>query len=165
MNRAVPLGWRVFSIRRAAVKRFGLSSSPAVEVFFAGSRFSSGSALWALPSWDQKDEAAQSDSRPDRRVRSAQDSQRTRFIDRPAKDIFPPVGGTCLSPVCLLGPAFFPVSGWSGGYGGVDLPGPTERGAVAPYAMHDHRQPTSQGDDGLLEAAPPGNVHGPGFQP
>lgn len=54
----------------------------------AGPRFSSGSAV-AFPAWDQENEAAQSEQRPDRTMRLAQDTKRTHLIHRPAKDAFP----------------------------------------------------------------------------
>src|ERR1700757_2454776 len=46
-----------------------------------------------------------------------------------------------------------------------DLPGPSEFGTVNPDAMHDHGQPTCQGDDRLLYPAMPGNLHRPGLEP
>lgn len=49
---------------------------------------------FALPAWDRENEVAQSQSRPDRTMRSAQGTKRTHLIHHPAKDVFPPVGGT-----------------------------------------------------------------------
>src|SRR5262249_13135249 len=46
-----------------------------------------------------------------------------------------------------------------------DLPGPPERGAVNPDAMHNHGQPACQGHDRLLHPAAPGDLHRPGFEP
>src|SRR6266487_4350087 len=46
-----------------------------------------------------------------------------------------------------------------------DLPGPSEFGAIDPDAMHDHGQPTRQGNDRLLHPAVPGNLHRPGLEP
>jgi hypothetical protein len=46
-----------------------------------------------------------------------------------------------------------------------DLPGPLELGAVNPDAVHDHRQPTGQGHDRLLQPAVPGDLHRPGLEP
>ncbi len=43
--------------------------------------------------------------------------------------------------------------------------GPPEVGAVYPNAMHNHRQPSRQGDDRLLHPATPGDLHRPGFEP
>src|SRR6266436_9848195 len=45
------------------------------------------------------------------------------------------------------------------------LPGPAERGAVNPYAVHDHSQPACQGHDRLFHPAAPGDLHRPGFEP
>lgn len=42
---------------------------------------------------------------------------------------------------------------------------PAELCAIAPHAMHDHRHPARQCDDGLLSAAPPSDIHGPRPQP
>src|SRR6266513_5803540 len=43
--------------------------------------------------------------------------------------------------------------------------GPAELGAVNPYAVHDHSQPTCQGHDRLFHSAAPGDLHRPGFEP
>ena len=45
------------------------------------------------------------------------------------------------------------------------LPGPPELGDINPDAMHDHGQPTRQRDDGLFQAAVPGDLHRPGLEP
>src|SRR5262245_11565784 len=45
------------------------------------------------------------------------------------------------------------------------FPGPTELSAVNPDAVHDHSQTTGQGDDHLLHAAAPGDLHRPGLEP
>lgn len=79
---------------------------------------------------------------------------RTRFIRRPAKDIFPPRA----EPYLLL------LVGRSGS--GLHISScPVEFGAVAPHTVHDNRQPTSEGDDGLSVATSFCGFHGPGFQP
>jgi len=44
-------------------------------------------------------------------------------------------------------------------------PGPPERGAIDPYAVHDDGQPAGQGDDRLLHSAAPGDLNGPGLKP
>ncbi len=46
-----------------------------------------------------------------------------------------------------------------------DLPGPPELGAVNPYAVHDHGQPSSQGHDRLFHSSAPGDLHRPGLEP
>src|SRR5450759_2923854 len=46
-----------------------------------------------------------------------------------------------------------------------DLPGPAELGAINPYAVHDHCQPTRQGYNRLFQPAVPGNLHRPGLEP
>src|SRR3954447_3726071 len=43
--------------------------------------------------------------------------------------------------------------------------GPAELGAVNPYAVHDHSQPTCQGHDRLFHPTAPGDLHCPGFEP
>ena len=45
------------------------------------------------------------------------------------------------------------------------LPGPAERGAVDPDAVHDHGQPARQRHDCFLHAAAPGDLHRPGLEP
>jgi hypothetical protein len=45
------------------------------------------------------------------------------------------------------------------------FPGPAERGAVDPDAVHDHGQPARQRHDCLLHAAAPGDLHRPGLEP
>ena len=46
-----------------------------------------------------------------------------------------------------------------------NLPGPFELGAINPYAVHDHGQPTRQRHDRLLHPAAPGDLHRPGLEP
>src|SRR6516225_11909705 len=85
-----------------------------------------------------------------------QADMRPHLIHRPARDIFPRLGGsrvfsyridlTC--PSCRCG-----------------FPGPAELGAINPYAVHDDGQPTGQGDDRLLHPAAPGDLHSPGLEP
>jgi hypothetical protein len=85
-----------------------------------------------------------------------QADMRTHLIHRPARDVFPRLCGsrvfsyridlTC--PSCRCG-----------------FPGPAELGAVNPDAVHDHGQPTCQGDDRLFHPAAPGNLHRPGLEP
>ena len=48
---------------------------------------------------------------------------------------------------------------------GHGLPGPAERGAVNPDAVHDHRQPACQSADGSFHATMPGDLHRPGLEP
>ena len=72
---------------------------------------------------------------------------RTHLIHRPARDTFhrsvelefPPIGSDPARFSCGCGL----------------LPSPSEFGAVNPYAVHDHSQPTGQGDDRLLHPAAP----------
>src|ERR1700704_1364641 len=45
------------------------------------------------------------------------------------------------------------------------LPGPAELGAVTPYAVQDHGEPTRQRHDCLFLPAAPGDLHGPGLEP
>src|SRR5215471_18941297 len=45
------------------------------------------------------------------------------------------------------------------------LPGPSELGAINPYAVHDDGQPASQRHDRLLHSAAPGDLQGPGLKP
>jgi hypothetical protein len=46
-----------------------------------------------------------------------------------------------------------------------ELSSPTELGAVNPYAVHDHGQPTRQRHDRLLHPAVLGDLHRPGLEP
>lgn len=142
-----------FSIRRIEVKRFRVFYSGRHLTSFTGPCFSSGSALW--PSHYEIGRMR----RPNlsrvliAMVRSIQEPKRTHLIHRPAKDIFPPAGSIISFPsVC------------SDSCGRV-LPCPAEFGTIAPHAMHDHRQPACECNDGLLPSAPLGDVHRPGFQP
>jgi hypothetical protein len=43
------------------------------------------------------------------------------------------------------------------------FPGPTELGAINPYAVHDHGQPARQRHDRLFHPAAPGDLHRPGL--
>src|ERR1022692_1756037 len=45
------------------------------------------------------------------------------------------------------------------------FPGPTELGAINPYAVHDHGQPTRQRHDRFLHPAVSGDLHRPGLEP
>ena len=45
------------------------------------------------------------------------------------------------------------------------FPGPSELGAVNPYAVHDHGQPACQRYDRLFHPAVPGDLHRPGLEP
>jgi hypothetical protein len=45
------------------------------------------------------------------------------------------------------------------------FPGPPELGAVDPYAVHDHGEPTSQRHDCLFHSAAPGDLHRPCLGP
>ena len=42
---------------------------------------------------------------------------------------------------------------------------PAERGAVDPDAVHNHGQPSRQGDDCLFHPTVPGDLHRPGLEP
>src|ERR1700690_3216258 len=46
-----------------------------------------------------------------------------------------------------------------------NVPGPTELGAVNPYAVHDYGQPTRQRHDCLFHPAAPGDLHRPSLEP
>src|SRR4029077_18147745 len=43
--------------------------------------------------------------------------------------------------------------------------GPPELGAINPYAVHDHGQPTCQGHDRLFHPTVPCDLHRPGLEP
>jgi hypothetical protein len=43
------------------------------------------------------------------------------------------------------------------------FPGPTELGAIHPYAVHDHSQPMCQGYNRFFHPAAPGDLHRPGL--
>ena len=90
--------------------------------------------------------------------RRVQADIRTHLIHRPARDIFPLLGGFRFSPI-----AFDPVR-FSCCCCGL-LPGPPELGAVNPDAVHNHGQPARQRHDRLLHPAAPGDLHGPRLEP
>src|SRR5258706_2921487 len=154
------------------------STESAPGPFHHGIRGRGGTIFWAaLPSEERQDQA----------------DSRTHLIHRPARDIFPLLGGTFGRPCrqkngrtkrtheltssivprgtsfhCWVELWFSPV--------GFDperfscccrglLPGPPELGAVNPDAVHDHGQPASQGHDRLFHPAAPGDLHGPRLEP
>src|SRR6266404_5990166 len=88
--------------------------------------------------------------------RQVQATKRTHLIHRPARDIIPPLGGARFPPI-----AFDPAKLSSH----CDFPGPPERSAVNPHAVHDHGQATRQRHDRLLHPAMPGDLHCPGLEP
>jgi hypothetical protein len=91
-DRGSELGSSLFGTLRSSV--FRPLRCSAVNIF-RGSALLFGISSVAPPAWDQKNEMAQSDARPDRAVaRSIQEPKRTHLIHRPAKDIFPPRGRT-----------------------------------------------------------------------
>jgi len=81
---------------------------------------------------------------------------RSHLIHRPARDIMPPHGGARVSPI-----GFDLALSCCGNL----LSGPAELGAVNPDAMHDDGQSARQCHDRFFHAAPPGNLHRPGFEP
>ena len=131
-------------------------STTTVSMSLTGSRFSSDSAPRALPSWDSKTRWNNLSGDLAVNGRQVQADIRTHLIHRPARDIIPPLGGSQV----------FSYLNWSYTVSRCgDLPGPSEFAAIDPDAMHDHGQPTRQGNDRLLHSAVPGNLHRPGFEP
>ena len=63
---------------------------------------------------------------------------------------FPPIGFNLVTVSCC----------WRGLF-----PGPPKLGAVNPYAVHDHGQPTCQRHDRFFHPAAPGDLHRPGLEP
>ena len=119
------------------------SSESAPGPFHHGIRRRGGTIFWsALPSVERQDQA----------------DIRTHLIHRPARDIFPRLGGTRFSPI-----GFDPVR-FSCCRRGL-FPGPAELGAINPDAMHDHGQSACQRHDRLFHPAAPGDLHGPGLEP
>ena len=144
-------------IGRLGSSTFRLSTT-AVSMSLTGSRFSTESAPGpfhhgirgrggtifesALPSIERQEQA----------------DIRTHLIHRPARDIFPLLGGSRVSPIGFDPERFSCCCRDL-------LPGPPELGAVDPDAVHDHGQPASQGHDRLLHPAAPGDLHGPRLKP
>lgn len=111
-----------------------------------------GIGLLARQVWDQKNEAAQSDSRPDGNAAGTRAS--TNSLHSPSREgHLPPVSGT----------DFYWLTDSDGCLGG--LPCPMELGAVDPHPVHDDSKAARQSDDSFLLAAPFGHVHCPRFQP
>src|SRR6266853_1410804 len=109
------------------------STESAPGPFHHGIRGRGGTIFWAaLPSEERQDQA----------------DSRTHLIHRPARDIFPLLGGTLVSsyrtdlmcPSCCCG-----------------FLGPAELGAVNPDAVQDHGQPARQGHDRLFHPAAQGD--------
>jgi len=96
-----------------------------------------------------EDEVEQSSGGLAVRRMQVQATERTHLIHRPARDIIPPLGGARGSPI-VIDPAQ-PSCRY-------DLPGPAELGAVNPYAVHDHGQPTCQRHDRLFHPALSGDL-------
>src|SRR6476620_11358572 len=92
-------------------------------------------------------------------ARQVQADIRTHLIHRPARDIFPPLGGAL-----VFSPIGFDPEQFSCCCRGL-LAGPPELGAVNPDAVHDHGQPASQCHDCLFHPAAPGDLHGPSLEP
>jgi hypothetical protein len=133
------------SIHAVSMSLAGSCFSPesAPGPFHHGIRRQGGTIFWtALPSIERQDQA----------------DIRTHLIHRPARDIFPLLGGFRFSPI-----AFDPVR-FSSCCCGL-LPGPPELGAVNPDAVHNHGQPARQRHDRLLHPAAPGDLHGPRLEP
>ena len=83
-------------IGRLGSSTFRLSTT-AVSMSLTGSRFSTESAL-GPSTMGFEDEAEQSIGRPCRQMNGRiQATKRTHLIHRPARDIFPPQGGTRVS--------------------------------------------------------------------
>jgi hypothetical protein len=77
---------------------FEPSNCPAADILCEPALlFGIGSATF--PSWDQRNEAVQSDSRPGRQSDRHKSPRRAHFIHCPAKDIHPPAGGTLSLPL------------------------------------------------------------------
>ena len=116
------------------------SPESAPGPFHHGIRRQGGTIFWtALPSIERQDQA----------------DMRTHLIHRPARDIFPLLGGSRISSYRMLMCA----SCCCG------FPGPAELGAINPDAMHDHGQSTGQRHDRLLHPAAPGDLHRPRLEP
>src|SRR5476651_2321711 len=133
-------------------------STTAVSMSLTGSRFSSESAPGPFHYGIRGRGGTIFGSALPSVVRQDQADIRTHLIHRPARDIFPLLGGSRFSPIG------FDPERFSCCCRGL-LPGPPELGAVNPYAVHDHGQPASQGHDRLLHPAAPGDLHGPRLEP
>src|SRR5450756_2779843 len=131
-------------------------STTAVSMSLTGSRFSSESAPRPFHYGIRGRGGTIFGSALPLHQRQVQADIRTHLIHRPAKDIFPRLGGTRASPI-VIDPAWLLCRR--------DLPGPTELSAINPYAVHDHGQSARQGHNRLLHSATPGDLHRPGLEP
>src|SRR6516162_4270970 len=144
-----------FSNRPIWVKHFRLSTV-AVSMSLAGSRFSSDSAPG--PSiMGFEDEVEQSFGRPCQTNGRFKRTYELTSSIVPRGTLFHHAVELECSPVRLDNCAVV-----SCGYG---LPGPAKLSAINPDAVHDHGQPACQGNDSLLHAAVPGDLHRPGPEP
>src|ERR1019366_5462507 len=105
-------------------------STTAVSMSLTGSRFSSESAPRPFHYGIRGRGGTIFGSALPLHQRQVQADIRTHLIHRPARDIFPRLGGTRVFSYC-------------------DLPGPTELSAINPYAVHDHGQSARQGHNRL----------------
>ena len=121
-----------FSNRPFGVKRFQTIHHHSVDVAH-GLVLLFGIGTKALPVWDSKTRRNNLSGGLAVSRRQNQADMRTHLIHRPARDILPLLGGARVSsyridfmdPSCCCG-----------------FPGPAELGAIHPYAVHDHGQPT-----------------------
>jgi len=144
-----------FSNRPVWVKRYQTFHRCGVDVAH-GLVLLFGIGAKALPSWDSRTRRNNLLGGLTVDWRQVQRTLRSHLIHRPARDIMPPHGGARVSPI-----GFDLALSCCGNL----LSGPAELGAVNPDAMHDDGQSARQCHDRLFHAAPPGNLHRPGFEP
>ncbi len=131
-------------------------STVAVSMSLAGSRFSSESALKALPSWGSKTRrnnlsgglAIGRTAGPSGHTNSPHPSSREGHHSTAWWNLNPPILFDWLWRSCHCA---FPCA--------------LELGAIHPHAVHDHSQSACQRHDRLLHPALLGDLHGPGLEP
>ena len=144
------------------IGRFGSStfrpSTTGVLMSLAGSRFSSESALRPFHHGIRGRGGTIFAAALSRDGRQVQADSRTHLIHRPARDIIPPSAELEFAPTGLNPTR---LSCFCCGL----CSAPAELGAIDPDTVHDHGQPSCQGNDGLFHAAALGDLHRPGFEP
>ena len=140
-----------FSNRPFGVKHFQTIHQCDVDVA-RGLVLLFGIGTGAFPSWDsrtRRNNLLVGLAVEERRVQA---DIRTHLIHRPARDIFPPLGGALVFSYRVHAAA-------------VACSLVQQNSVVNPYAMHDHGEPACQGHDRLFHPAAPGDLHGPRLEP
>src|SRR6266852_2617897 len=152
--------WAVRATSASLIGHLGSSafrlSATTVSMSLAGSCFSSASAPGPFHHGIRRRGGTIFTAALPSDERQVQADIRTHLIHRPARDIFPRLGGIRVFSYRIWLPASLML---------LRLSGPPELSAVNPNAVHDHRQPARQRHDRLLHPAVPGDLHRPGLEP